>query len=458
MQRFLTVFGALIAVFASPAQALPAPSTRPNIIVFVADDLGVSFTGCYGNTAVHTPHLDALAMEGVKLTRAFAASPTCSPSRAAMWTGLYPQRNGTMGNHTTCKTDIASLPKLLKPLGYRVVLADKGDVRPGSLFDWEVLPATLPKKPEAPRFYRAEGLDTDEVDAFLAAHAREHGSQPLCLLIGDNCPHVTWEKNRDFDPATLPLPPIMADTPVTREALANYFQDIATMDAHLGAVLASVKKHGLEPDTVFMFTSDQGAEFPRSKWTCYDAGLRVPFVVRWPRHIAPGANGALISLVDVTPTLVDIGGGTTPDGLDGRSFKRVLLGETQKHRDYIFASHTGDGEMNVYPIRAVRDERYKLILNLNPEREWTTHFTKVKLDPPFENTHKEVWDTWTEKAQRDETTAKLVQSLRFHPKEELYDTESDRWEMINVAEKPEMKETLERLRAELRKERERMGE
>jgi len=181
-------------------------------------------------------------------------------------------------------------------------------------------------------------------------------------------------------------------------------------------------------------------------------------VARWPGRIATGANGALVSLVDLTPTLVDIAGGTRPDGLDGRSFKRVLLGETQKHRDFIFASHTGDGEMNEYPIRAVRDERYKLILNLNPEREWTTHFTKVKLDPPFENTHKEVWDTWTEKAQSDETTAKLVQSLRFHPKEELYDTENDPWEMTNVIEKPEMKETLERLRGELRKERERMGE
>lgn len=454
----LSIVWALIASFAVVSSGAAASPSKPNIIVFVGDDLGVLFTGCYGNTAVHTPHLDALAKEGLKLTRAFAASPTCSPSRAAMWTGLYPQRNGTMGNHTTCRADIASLPKVLKPLGYRVVLADKGDVRPPEVFDWETLPATLPKKPEAPRFYRAEGLDTNAVDAFLATHVREHGDQPLCLLIGDNAPHVTWEKNRDFDPATLPLPPIMADTPVTREALANYFQDIASMDAHLGAVLASVKKHGLEADTVFLFTSDQGAEFPRSKWTCYDAGLRVPLVARWPGRIAPGENGALVSLVDVTPTLVEIAGGTAPAGLDGRSFKGVLLGETQKHRDYIFASHTGDGDMNVYPIRAVRDERYKLILNLNPEREWTTHFTKVKLDPPFENTHKEVWDTWTEKAQSDETTAKLVQSLRFHPKEELYDTENDPWEMTNVIEKPEMKETLERLREELRKERLRMGE
>jgi arylsulfatase A-like enzyme len=219
-----------------------------------------------------------------------------------------------------------------------------------------------------------------------------------------------------------------------------------------------VQKHGLAQDTVFIFTSDQGAEFPRSKWTCYDAGLRVPFIARWPGHITPGENGALLSLVDVTPTLVEIAGGTAPADLDGRSFKRVLLEGAQSHRDFIFASHTGDGTMNEYPIRAVRDSRFKLILNLNPEREWTTHFTKVKLDPPFENTHKEVWDTWIEKAQGDEVTARLLQMIRFHPKEELYDTEADPWEMENLAGKPETKATLERLRAELQKERVRMGE
>src|SRR5690606_23440225 len=145
----------------------------------------------------------------------------------------------------------------------------------------------------------------------------------------------------------------------------------------------------LAQDTLFIFTSDQGAEFPRSKWTCYDAGLQVPFVARWPGHITPGESGALVSLVDFTPTLMEIAGGTPPAELDGRSFKRVLLEGAMSHRDFIFASHTGDGTMNEYPIRAARDGRYKLILNLNPEREWTTHFTKVKLGPPFENTHKD---------------------------------------------------------------------
>lgn len=106
----------------------------------------------------------------------------------------------------------------------------------------------------------------------------------------------------------------------------------------------------------------------------------------------------------------------------------------------------------------MRDERYKLILNLHPDREWTTHFTKVKLEPPFENTHKEVWDTWVEKAEADEATAKLMQAIRFHPAEELYDTQADPWELNNLAEKAEMKETMKRLRAELRSERGRLGE
>ncbi|HEY2573113.1 MAG TPA: sulfatase, partial [Verrucomicrobiaceae bacterium] len=345
-----------------------ASASKPNIVIFLSDDHGVDFVGCYGNKSVHTPNMDALAGEGMRFTRAFAASPTCSPSRAVIFTGLYSKRNGTMGNHTDCRPGIQSLPTYLKALGYRVVAADKTDVRPQSVFDWEVLPATLPKNPAVNRRYRSEGLDTTKVEEFLASHVTQQPDKPLCLLIGDNAPHVVWEPNRDFDPASLPLPPIIVDTPKTRTALANYYQDISTCDRHLGDVLASLKKHGLEKNTLFIYTSDQGPEWPHCKWTCYDTGLRVPFIVRWPGVVKSGATtNALISFTDLTPLLVDVAGGPPLAGLDGRSFKEVLGGKSDKHDDFIFASHTGDGTMNVFPQRCVRDERWKLILNLKPE-------------------------------------------------------------------------------------------
>ena len=443
--RALLTITALGASLATGQATGIAP--RPNIILFLSDDHSADFLGCYGNTAIRTPNMDALARDGMRFTRVFAASPTCSPSRAALYTGLYPARNGTMGNHTNSRPGLKALPAYLRALGYRVVLANKADVRPASVFDFEILEAALPKNPAINRRYRGEGLDPAKVDAFLATHAREHRDQPLCLVLGDNCPHVVWEPNRDYDPAALPIPPNMVDTPKTRAALANYYQDITTADKHLGAVLASVQRHGFAENTLFIYTSDQGAEWPHRKWTCYDTGLNVPFIARWPGVIQAGStNGALISFVDVTPTFIDTAGGTAVADLDGRSFKDVLLAWKTTFRETIFASHTGDGEMNVFPQRAVRDERFKFILNLHPERKWTTHFTKV-MDIP--NSHGDVYATWLEKARTDAATARFIAVLEQHTAEELYDTRSDPYELDNLAGKPEHAARLARLRTVL---------
>ncbi len=457
MKRILlTCLAALIAITLSIVPALAADTTRPNLVLFLADDLGYDFTGCYGNKVVQTPHLDALAREGMKFTEAFAASPTCSPSRAALLTGLYPQRNGTMGNHTDCHPDVKSLPAFLKPLGYRIVAADKTDVRPRSVFPWETLRAELPKNPALDRRYRGEGLDTAQIETLLADHEKTHPGQPLCLLIGENCPHVVWEKNKIYDPAKLPIPPFIVDTPKTRTALANYYQDITTMDRHLGDVLASLERHGFATNTLFLFTADQGPEWPHCKWTCYDTGLRVPFIVRWPGSVTPGSvSKALLSLIDITATFVDAAGGAVPPDLDAHSFKDVLLGKAATHRTEIFATHTGDGTFNMFPQRCARNTRYKFILNLNPERTWTTHFTKVD---GIADSHKEVWDTWVDKAKNDASTARLVNVIEHHAAEELYDTQTDPYELNNLAARPELKPVLDKLRANLAQWREQVGD
>jgi arylsulfatase A-like enzyme len=439
---------------AGPAGAQEA--RHPNIVLYLSDDQGQDFVGCYGNRVIRTPNIDSLARDGARYTRVFAASPTCSPSRAAIYTGLYPARNGTMGNHTDCRPDVRSLPSYLKPLGYRVVIANKVDVRPKSVFDFEVLRATLPPNPKLKRRYRAEGLDTSAVDRFLASHASERPNEPLCLILGDNGPHVVWEPNHTYDPATLPIPPFLVDTPKTRAALANYYQDITTVDDRVGEVLKSLKAHGFEDNTLFLYTSDQGPEWPHCKWTAYDTGLLVPFLARWPGKIRPGSVvDALISLVDITPTFIDLAGGTPPDSLDGRSFKDVLLGKSASFHERIYASHTGDGEMNRSPQRGVRDERYKYILNLRPDLKWTTHFTLV---PGIPGSHKEVYDTWVEKAKTDPRAASLVDKIEHHPAEELYDTRADPYEFDNRADDPKLRPVLERLRADLKRWRAEQGD
>lgn len=442
--------------FLGAAAAFAQKPRRPNIVLFVSDDHGVNFTGCYGNPVIRTPNIDALAKQGMRFTRAFAGSPTCSPSRAILYTGLHSARNGLMGNHTGTREDIQSITHYLKPLGYRVVLANKTHVKPEKVFDFEYLKATLPRRPDRDRKYRLEGLDTSVIDGFLKDHAASRKDDPLCLVIADSSPHVVWEKNRDYDPAKLPIPPVMVDTPLTRSALGNYYQDITTMDANVGAVSASLKRHGFEDNTLFVYTSDQGPEWPKSKWTVYDTGLHVPFVARWPGRVRAGAvSDAMISLVDVTPTMVDVAGGAAPQGLDGSSFQDVLTGKKKTFRSEIYASHSGDGTMNMFPQRGLRDLRYKYVLNLHPERRWTTHFTLVDGIP---ESHKAVYDTWTERAKSDATAAKLVETIERHPREELYDTEADPYELKNLAGDPAMGKTLERMRVRMAAVRRQLGD
>jgi uncharacterized sulfatase len=443
----LLPFAPSLTAVAADREPEPASGRPPHNVLYVSDDQGRDFAGCYGNPAIRTPHLDALAREGLRLTRVFAASPTCSPSRAAMYTGLYPARNGAMGNHTDSRQGLKSLPGYLKALGYRVVVANKLDTRPAQVFDFETLKATLPPNPANKRHYRTEGLDTRAVDEFLAAHRRTHPGQPLCLVLGDSGPHVVWEHNTTYDPAALPVPPYMVDTPMTRTGLANYYQDITTVDQRVGAVRDSLRRHGYADDTLFLYTSDQGPEWPHCKWTVYDTGLLVPMLAHWPGKTRPGSvSEAMISLVDLTPTLIAVAGGKVPEGLDGRSFADVLLGRTKVFRTTIHASHTGDGEMNKFPQRCVRDERFKYVFNLHPEVTWTTHFTLV---PGIPESHKSIWDTWVAKARHDRGAAHLLDVIEHHPAEELYDTQADPYELDNRAADPALRSVLNRLRGEL---------
>ncbi|MDE0690413.1 MAG: sulfatase [Candidatus Poribacteria bacterium] len=423
-------------------------SKKPNIVVYLSDDHGWEYLGCYGNAQIQTPHLDSLAEEGVRFTNAFTPTPTCAPSRSTLYTGLYPARHGAMGNHTECHAHLAALPQTLRGLGYRVAIAGKTHVKPETLFDFEYIGGFLPKRAEHNRKYRAEGLDTAPVERFLSSHRQENPDQPLCLILGDSNPHVTWEPNKIYDPDTLSLPPYIADTPIARNALANYYQDITTMDTRIGEVDKILETHGYADNTLFIYTTDHGAEWPHCKWTLYDTGIRLPFLAKWRGEIPVNTvSDAMVSHVDFFPTLIDLAGGEPLDGLDGRSFKEVLLGRQATFRDKIYGTHTRDGNMNVFPQRCVRNNRYKYILNLMPENRWTSHFTEVEGIP---ESHAEVWNSWVEKAETDPQTAQLVYLTQHHPVEELYDVTTDPSEFNNLAFRTDMCPILEEMRADVR--------
>ncbi|MEA2735625.1 MAG: hypothetical protein QOE14_2076 [Humisphaera sp.] len=453
--KFLFLLPALLPFFltvliVSPAARGAAPE-KPHIVLFISDDHSWHDVGAYGATDVRTPNLDKLAGEGMKFEAAFAASPTCSPSRAAMFTGLYPMRNGAHANHSLIREGVRTLPQYMKELGYRVVLAGKTHIGPREQFPFEYLKNSNVMPPGKKHVLWTD-LNTLAVDELLAAHDK---AKPLCLIVASHSPHVYWPDTKDYDPKKINVPPYLLDTPETRAARARYYGDVTHMDIQLGEVRASLERHGYAASTLFMFTADQGAQFPFSKWNLYDAGIRVPLLVAWPGKVKAGTTTrAMVSLVDLLPTMMQAAGAAAPPGdLDGKSFLPVIRGETDRHDDATFAVHTGDKDMNRTPMRSIRTERYKLILNLKPETRYTSHISDAQ-GPDG----KDYWASWERLAKADKHAAEVIQRYRQRPGEEFYDVAADPYELKNLAGDPQHAKTLAELREKLKQWRLQQGE
>jgi N-sulfoglucosamine sulfohydrolase len=426
-----TVALLVAALLGGTAELWAAPPTKPNLVIFISDDHSVRDSSAYGSKDILTPNMERLAAAGMAFNRAFAVSPSCAPSRAAVLTGLMSARSGAEANHAPPRADIKKLPAYLQELGYEVVAFGKvAHYQQTTNYGFDL----------------AEHCGFHEDIAVPAAlkWLRERKSdKPLCLFVGSNWPHVPWPKGPEgHDPEALSVPSNHVDTIVTRQARARYYAAISRMDTELGQVY-DLAREKLGSNLFFLHFADQGAQWPFGKWCLYDDGIRTPMLAVWPGRIAPGARSeAMVSLVDVLPTLVEAAGGKAPTGLDARSFMGVLLGKTRQHRDRIFATHSGDGNFNVYPSRCVRDERWKYILNLHPEFEFSSHVTKAGGGAPY-------WRSWRETARTNTDAATKVHRYQVRPREELYDLANDPWEQHNLADSAAQAERLRTLRAEL---------
>jgi len=416
-------------------------ATRPHIVLFLSDDHGWADSGAYGDSYVRTPAIDRLARQGMRLDRAFAASPLCSPSRCVIATGLMPHRNGGHKFGTPIKPGLRTMPDYLKKLGYHTVHVGKFHHAPRAQFPYDKIVADERAAPEV-----------------LAAY---DGEKPLLLVVCSHYPHTPWVKNETYDPAKMSLPPNFVDTPETRALRADYYTEVTIMDRLLGSVLGVLKRRGWEDRTLVLYTSDQGANWPFAKWCLYDAGVRVPMVARWPGKIRVATTSdAMVSLVDLLPTFLEAAGGSTPKDLDGRSFLGVLTGQTDMHRPVIFATHTGNdnggpGIANHCPTRTIRTATHKYILNLAPEETFNTHITGCRPGSPH---YLAFWDSWVARARTDPHAAAVVDAYLHRPREELYDLTDDPLERRNLAADPAHAPLLQTLRAQLTAWRKSQGE
>jgi len=429
MKRLLLI----LSVLCSPVFA----AERPNFMIIIADDLCWRDLGYEGNAEVKTPNLDKLRTESMHLTGMFNPATTCSPTRHALYTGLYPIRSGAYPNHTRVYDGTKSLFTHLKSAGYRVALQNKTHVGPAASFPYEHI----------------EGADDlTKTTAFVARDV----AQPWFMVFASNDPHGPWTRGPKYDPTKLTIPPYLHDNKMTRELLAAYYGEISKLDEQVGALMKMLDDTKQGENTLVLFVSEQGSSFPYGgKWSVYDNGIHASAIVRWPGKVKPGSsNAALMQYVDVPPTFLEAAGsdptkidvgcpaanGAT--GFDGRSFMSVLSGESDHLRDYVFAQHTTlgtNGALEAYPMRMVRDTRYKLVRNLAPENTYT--IGGIHKGQPIES--------WQADAKSDYKLADRVKWLFKRPGEELYDLQSDPEEMKNLAPDPAFVEIKAKLQAQL---------
>ena len=389
------------------------PSVRPNIVVFVGDDLGWRDTRPYGNAAVRTPSIKRLARSGLVVRYAFGTSPQCSPSRISMLSGRYPHATRTEDLHVPLPPGERLLPSFLRERGYFTGHMAKTHYGPNAerQFQWYAK-ETAPALP-----------------AFLDAA----GDRPFFLWVGFHEPHRPFDSIPPpgaHSPARVVVPPHLADTPETRTDLARYYDAIARMDRAIGEMVAELERRGLRDRTLIVFLSDNGAPFPREKGTLYDSGTRTPLVFSWPGVIGAGTvyDRAPVSTIDLMPTLVELAGGNVPERVQGRSFRQLLLAPASyAGREYVFAErnwHDCDEHQ-----RSVRTARYKLIR--------TDAYAALPLCTAADIGASRSFRALRARARAGRLTA-AQQRLFEAPRArlELYDLARDPWELVNLADDP----------------------
>ena len=494
MKRRCVLFVFVLFVFVLPVLLMHVGvavcAAERNVVLFVTDDQGQD-AGCYGNSVIKTPHLDAIARDGALFTHAFCTTASCSASRSVILTGLQNHANGHYGHqHNYHKfnsyTNIVGLPVYLAKAGYRTGRCGKYHVAPDSVYKFDNV------LPESPR--RANSRSPYEMAEACRDFITQPGDRPFFLYFCTSDPHrgggeaveLPQQPNRFGNPAPngkrypgikevvynpdeVLVPGFLPDTPTCRAEIAQYYQSVSRVDQGLGQLIEILQTAGKWDDTLFIYISDHGIAMPGAKTTVYEGGMRSPCIVRNPYNRSRGiVTDAMISWVDLAPTILDFAEAlddngqvrnaileqldqptagtqqssvTKPGRFHGRSFLPVLDQEHVTGWDEVYASHTFHEIQMYYPMRVVRGRRYKLIWNV-----------AYPLPFPFAS---DLWAAPTWQAQyklgmNAPYGAQTVGSYIQRPKFELFDLENDPHEGQNLAEDPQYLATLDLMIAKLK--------
>ena len=411
--KFNPIHAFSLGVMGFISTGMEAQQQRPNIVAVIADDLASHEIGCYGGRNVPTPNIDRIAREGVRFTNCYASTSMSVPIRASLYTGLYPVRNGTYKNHQTSRSDITSITAYLPENGYQVWRTGKMHTTPRSVFRFEEIPGF------------EENCVKETADYFtdsLELRVRQT-KDPFCLFVCSTNPHAPWTVGDPsfFDPDKLVLSPLLPDSKEFREIYCTYLAEVKELDDQVGAIWKMLEETGQLDNTLLMFLGEQGPQFPGGKWTSWDYGVHSAMIARYPAKIKAGTvSDVLVQYEDILPTFIEFTGGKPAQAIEGRSFLPALFGKRKECRQWAYGIHNNVPEGSAYPIRSIRDKRYKLIVNLTPEAEYLEkHVMNSK-----------VWSCWI---YGDEHARKMADRYVRRPAIEFYDTKNDPWELNNLA-------------------------
>jgi N-sulfoglucosamine sulfohydrolase len=430
----------------------PDPAGRPpNIVMIVADDLGTTL-GCYGDKVAKTPNIDRLAAEGVRFSHAFCTTASCSPSRSVILSGRHNHATGQYGlehatHHFRSFEHQKTLPVVLEQAGYRTARVGKFHVAPVETYRFQtVLPGNARNGAQMADNCRAWLAEKSEAPFFLyfcTADPHRSGGRGRIGAVDPfgNGPNQTGADEAAFPPESIVVPPFLPDTPGCRAELAQYYQSVARVDRAVGRLVDLLAETGHVANTVIMVLSDNGIAFPGAKTTLYEPGMRLPLVVKSPGLKRRGIiNNAMVSWADLAPTVMDFAGVQDPPPMHGRSFRDILDEERPPGWDHVFGSHSFHEVTMYYPMRVLRERRYKLIHNL-----------AAPLEYPFAS---DLWSSavWQETLSRKAEYYGMRRTRDFlHRGEwELYDLESDPHEIKNLAGQPEGADVLDAMQKKLR--------
>jgi uncharacterized sulfatase len=398
---------------------------KPNILWITSEDHGPQM-GCYGDALARTPNVDALAAKGMLFNRVWSVAPVCAPARTSIITGVYPSSTGGlhMRSMVSLPKEMKMYPQFLRDVGYYCTNNSKTDYN-----------------------LREPGKVWDECSGNAHWKKRADG-QPFFAIFNSTKSHESQIRTRPHqqitDPSKIRVPAYHPDTPEVREDWAQYYDKVSEVDADAGKMLNEIELAGLAADTIIFYYADHGSGMPRSKrWPC-NSGLQVPMVVFFPekwKHLAPkeyttgGKSDRLVSFVDLAPTLLSIVGVKPPEWMQGHAF----AGPHQSEAQPFIHGERGRMDERMDLVRSTTDGRYVYLRNYFP------HVSQAqRVAYQFQTPTTRVWYQLFSEGKTND-----AQSIFWRvPKapEELYDLQTDRDEVKNLANSTEHRAVLEKLR------------